>query len=96
LACFNLFDNKPLNWNPQIIADYEKFYVKMKIMGLRGLKSLGIFPVKKPFIKFDLNSLRSKEQREDLQEKKAITTQPNDSGANPNISTIISLADIFV
>lgn len=61
----------------------------MKILGLRNLKSLGIFPVKRPIIKFDLNSLRSKEQRQDLQEKKHIVTQPNYYGSNPNISTII-------
>ena len=62
----------------------------MKILGLRGLKSLGVFPVKRAFIKFDLNSLRAKEQKLDLQEKKAISTQPNSPGPDPNISTIIS------
>jgi len=90
LACFVLFENKPLNWNPKITLEYEKYYLKMKILGLRGLKSMGIFPVKKAFIKFDLNSLRSKDQKLDLQEKKSITTQPNSPGSDPNISTIIS------
>ena len=90
MACFNIFESKPLNWAPKIISDYEKYYVKMKILGLRGLKSMGIFPIKRAFIKFDLNSLRSKEQRHDLQEKKAICTQPNFYGPNPNISTIVS------
>lgn len=84
-----------MNWIPKIISDYEKFYVKIKILGLRGLKSMGIFPVRKAYIKFDLNSLRSKEQRHDLQEKKAIFTQPNNSGSDPNISTIISYIHYF-
>lgn len=84
-----------MNWNPKIIADYEKYYINMKILGLRGLKSMGIFPVKKAYIKFDLNSLRSKEQKHDLQEKKAIFTQPNYPGTDPNISTIISYSKFF-
>lgn len=31
--------------------------VEINILGLRGLQSTGILPVKKPFIKFNLNSL---------------------------------------
>ena len=71
------------------MPDYEKYYVKIKILGLRGLKSLGMFSVKRPYIKFDINSLKQKEQRQNLDEKKAIITQPNFYGPDPNISTII-------
>lgn len=78
-----------MNYSPTIKIDYERYIVRMRILGLRGLKSLGVFPVKRAFIKFDINSLRSKEQKLDLQEKKAITTQPNSPGPDPNISTII-------
>ncbi len=34
-----------------------KIDVEINILGLRGLQSTGILPVKKPFIKFNLNSL---------------------------------------
>ena len=61
----------------------------MKILGLRNLKSMGIFPVKRPIIKFDINSLKSSAEKQDLKERKAIWTQPNYYGPNPNISTII-------
>jgi hypothetical protein len=36
----------------------EKYNVTIKILGLRGLKSKGLLPIKRPIIKFDLNSLR--------------------------------------
>ena len=48
-------------------------------------------PVKRPFIKFDINSLRPKGEKQFLKEKKAIVTQPKETGANPNLCTIIQL-----
>ena len=35
----------------------EKYHVKIRILGLRDLKSLGLIPVKNAFLKFDINSL---------------------------------------
>jgi hypothetical protein len=34
-----------------------KYYIKVKIIGLRGLKSSGVMPVKRAFLQFDVQSL---------------------------------------
>lgn len=84
------FENLPMNFSPSIYPLMEKYYVTLRILGLRNLKSLGLFPVKRAFIKFDLNSLRPMEDKQSLSEKKKIETQPKETGSNPNLSTIIS------
>ena len=61
----------------------------MRILGLRGLKSLGLLPVKRAFIKFDLNSLRPSSEKHFLSEKKCAFTQPKDTGSDPSICTIL-------
>ena len=64
--------------------------MKIRILGLRNLQSLGLLPVKRPFIKFDTNSLRPRSSDKDtLSESKAITTEPKEGGSDPNICTII-------
>jgi hypothetical protein len=68
----------------------EKYFVTIKILGLRGLKSLGLFPVSKPFIRFDINGMKTNEKKEILNEKKFLQTQPNATGSNPNICTILN------
>ena len=56
-------------------------------MGLRDLKPLTFIDIKKPFISFDLNSIDVKKKSVPYDE---IKTQPNDSGANPNVNSVIS------
>ena len=51
--------------------DTAKMEVEINILGLRGLQSTGLIPVKKPFIKFNLNSL----------------VPPNEGGQIQNIKT---------
>lgn len=68
----------------------DKYHVSLRILGLRNLKTLGLFPVKRPYIKFDINSLRPAETKQNLSEKMKIETQPKESGENPNLSTLIS------
>ena len=68
----------------------EKHFIIIKILGLRGLKSLGLFPVSKPFIRFDINGMKTNEKKETLNEKKFLQTQPSASGSNPNICTILN------
>ena len=64
--------------------------MKIRILGLRNLQSLGLLPVKRPFIKFDTNSLRPKKSdKESISEKKSIETEPKEGGTDPNICTII-------
>lgn len=74
----------------QIQLKSQKYHVKIRILGLRDLKSLGMLPVKNAFLKFDINSLLPMEQKRALEGDKFITTQPTEKGENPNISTIIS------
>lgn len=63
---------------------YDKFLIRIKILGLRNLKSLGLLPVKRPFLKIDLNSIRTKNKKADLQEKKEIICFSKNGGSNPN------------
>ena len=86
---FNFFEAKPITGFPSVEPETEKYTMTLRILGLRGLKSLGLLPIKRPFIKFDVNSLRPKSEKLELQEKKAIFTQPAEGGSNPNICTII-------
>ena len=79
---------KPQNL-PSIMPEMDHYECKIRILGLRDLKSLGLLPVRRAFIKFDINSLRSKNEKQALKEKKSISTEPKDTGPNPNISTII-------
>lgn len=68
----------------------EKYYLNMKVLGVRGLKSLGVFPVKKPFIKFDVNSVRSYRQRQVMPDLQKIPqTMAKELGPNANILTVI-------
>jgi hypothetical protein len=67
--------------------EYKEQEVEINILGLRGLQSFGLMPVKKPFIKFNIRSLLPPEKA------KAVTnikTTPGDKGPNPNINTVIS------
>jgi len=82
----NMFNNSlEMNITPKT----EKYIISIKILGLRGLKSLGLFPVSRPFIKFDINGMKTNEKKETLEEKKHLQTQPT-IGSNPNICTILN------
>ena len=60
---------------------------EINVLGLRQLKPLGLIEVKKPFIKFDLNSLNVTGDPED--EHVPIQTIPVNGGADPTINTVI-------
>ena len=60
---------------------------EINVLGLRELKPLGLISVKKPFIKFDLNSLNVTGKPED--DHAPIKTVPVSGGANPTINTVI-------
>lgn len=95
LVSFNIFDEKVIVENQgflkklTILPEMDLFRVKLKVLGLRNLKSLGLIPVKRAFLRFDINSIRSPDQRQALPEKKFIQTFPKETGNNPNILTII-------
>ncbi len=49
-----------------------------------------MLPVKKAFVKFDVDSLFSKsEDNKKLRDLKTLKTQPLESGPNPNIMSIL-------
>lgn len=79
----NIFDLTP---------EMELYHIKIKVLGLRNLKSLGLIPVKRAFLRFDINSVRSPSQKQALIEKKYIQTLPSEPGNNPNILTILDFS----
>lgn len=86
----NSFSSKEKIFN--LMPEMELYHIKIKVLGLRNLKSLGLIPVKRAFLKFDINSVRFPSQRQALVEKKAIQTLPSEPGSNPNITTIIDFS----
>ena len=63
----------------------ERYTVKIRILGLRNLKSQGILSVQKPFLKFDVNGLKPM----GLKDQKALIVTSKEGGTDPNISTIV-------
>ena len=74
---------KSINYRPEI----KLYNFEISVLGLRQLKPLGLIEVKKPFIKFDLNSLNVTGDMED--DHAPIKTIPVNGGANPTINTVI-------
>ena len=75
--------SEKLNYTPEV----SLYNCEISILGLRQLKPLGMIEVKKPFIKFDLNSLNVTGKPEDAHAN--IQTIPVSGGANPTINTVI-------
>jgi hypothetical protein len=88
LISFSFFEFNPLSL-PSIYPEMVKYHVKVRVLGMRNLRSLGVIPVKKPFVKFNINSLRTKEEKMALREQSEIATDPTEFGPDPNICTII-------
>jgi len=63
----------------------KPYTFEINILGLRDIKPLAMLPIKKAYIKFDMNSINvSGEPENNLPSK---TTQPKDKGSNPTINT---------
>ena len=89
LLSFYIFDDehKHLIPNIKIQQKVTMYDFEINILGLRQLKPLGLIEVKKPFIKFDLNSLNVTGNPEDAHAN--VQTIPQNGGANPTINTVI-------
>ena len=89
MLSFYLFDEVNLENKNQIdfLPKTRPYSCEINILGLRDLKPLSMLPVKKPFIKFDMNSLNVTGKDEDTLQ--TITTVPGDTGSNPTINTVI-------
>ena len=91
MLSFYIFDEdtEHLAMIPKInyIPETTPYTCEINILGLRELKPLSVLPVKKAFIKFDMNSLNVTGRQEDSLQP--IVTVPGDTGPNPTINTII-------
>ena len=89
LLSFYIFDDEHRNLINNININHKVtlYDFELNILGLRQLKPLGVIGIKKPFIKFDLNSLNITGNPEDAHAN--IQTIPVNGGANPTINTII-------
>ena len=91
LCSFYIFDQKNKNKfrtiNP--IPETVLYSLEINILGLRDMKPLSMLPIKKAFIKFDMNSLNISGNKEDSLEPRI--TQPKDKGSNPTINSAIKL-----
>jgi len=89
LISFNILENE--SSFPLEITSFEpvsdEYTIKISILGLRCLKSNGILNIQKPFIKFDVNGLRS--QTSKLKENKIIIVNSLEGGSDPNFSAIL-------
>ena len=89
LLSFYIFDSEHFNdsTNINIEPETEQYKITINALGLRDLKPLSFIDIKKPFISFDLNSIDVTKRSVPLDE---IKTQPNESGPNPNVNSVIS------
>ena len=89
LLSFYIFDDehrhmiKDLNPIPKTIP----YSFEINILGLRDIKPLAMLPIKKAYIKFDMNSLNVTGDKEDNLAPKI--TQPKDKGSNPTINSAL-------
>ena len=67
-------------------VDMEEFQVSMNILGMRGLQSPGLLPVKKAFVNFNLKGLVPPMIGTNLRNLKSVAKAP---GANPTINTLM-------
>lgn len=65
---------------------FDDYHIEINILGLRNLQSVGILPVKKAFIIFNLKSLVPPNCSQAIEN---IKTQPGPPGPDPTINTCI-------
>ena len=91
LLSFYIFDQKNRNKfraiNP--VPETVFYSLEINILGLRDIKPLSMLPIKKAYIKFDMNSLNISGKKEDALQPR--TTQPKDKGSNPTINSAIKI-----
>lgn len=67
-------------------VDMREFKCNIMVLGLRGLVSTGLLPIRKAFVKFNLKSLLPPDQAKAVEN---IQTPPKEGGSNPNIRTVL-------
>ena len=89
LLSFYILNRKErsLFYNISSIPETIPYSFEINILGLRDLKPLSLLPVKKAYIKFDMNTLNISGKPEDS--LKNITTLPKDCGSSPTINSVV-------
>ena len=67
-------------------VEMKEFNIQMQILGLRGLQSAGVLPVKKAFIQLNLKSMVPPALGANLNNLK---TDPKMPGSDPTLNTLI-------
>ena len=78
---------KMMGTDDDAIVKFEEFKVEINVLGLRGLASPGLLPVKKAFIRFMLKSLIPPMAASSVE---TVETQPGPAGPDPTINTVVS------
>ena len=89
LLSFYIFDQQHKDNYRDInpVPETVPYSFEINILGLRDIKPLAMLPIKKAFIKFDMNSLNVSANKEDSLQPRI--TQPKDKGSNPTINSAI-------
>lgn len=96
LLGFNLFSgNASPRLLPSLLPPFEKFNVKIKVLGVRGLQKVGIHPIKKPLVVFNVDSIRDPQSKVSLPEKNLLIAEAKTYGPNANFSTIVKYDLIY-
>jgi hypothetical protein len=81
------FKQKAEDYNLSSLVETKEINIDIHAIGLRELESFGFMPIKKAFVKFRPRSLLPPERALAVTD---VDTEPKESGANPNINTLIT------
>ena len=73
--------------DPSAVVEFAEYRVELNVLGLRGLVSPGLLPVKKAYIDFLLKSMVPPMIASALN---SVSTVPGPTGADPTINSVIS------
>ena len=73
--------------DPTAVVEFAEYRVELNVLGLRGLVSPGLLPVKKAYIDFLLKSMVPPMISSALN---SVSTVPGPTGADPTINSVIS------
>lgn len=96
LLGFNLFVNETIPPSlPSLLPPYEKYNIKIKALGVRGLQQVGIYSIKKPLVVFNVDSMRDPNCKINLPEKNLLIAEAKNYGPDANFSTIVKYGFFF-
>jgi hypothetical protein len=77
---------KPL---PSLLPPNEKYHIKIRALGVRGLQKVGLDSIRKPVVILNVNSLRPKKDQIDLPDKSFLRAEAKGIGPDANFSTVL-------